>query len=770
MIGQTISHYKILEKLGEGGMGVVYKAQDTKLDRLVALKFLPPEFTRDAQAKQRFVNEAKAASSLDHPNICTVYEVGETTDGQLFISMAYYHGETLSERINRGPLDVSEVMGLAVQIVEGLQAAHDLGIVHRDIKSSNIFITTRGQAKILDFGLAHRLDQTMLTRTGSTVGTVPYMSPEQTRGETVDHRTDIWSLGVVLYEMIAGRLPFQSAYSEAIIYCILNEDPPPIASLRSDVPAGFEEIVIKALQKNLSNRYQTITDLHTDLISNKKQLKSGEEVPLAKVRTGKRRPQVFGYMAVFVALLVLVVLYFIYPGKASALDTLAVLPLENLSGDPDQQYLADGVHEALTTDLAKLSGFRRVISRSSTRRYRESDKPLPQIARELNVAVLMTGSVRQVAERVQITLQLIKAATEEIIWAERYERDLRDVLWLQNDIVGAISQKMNLHLSPQEQSRLAVARKINPKAYEAYLRGKFHLNTFTPEGYEKGLAYLHQAIEIDPAEPLAYAELALGYSLIGHDAYPDKFIRAKAAAARAIELDDMLPEAHEALAEIAFYYEWDIPRADEIFRRVIELNPNFANAHGHYSWIHVAYGRKEEAIAEGMRSVELDPLTPIWTAWTGWVYWWAGEYEKAKEKARKAIEIIPNFSWGLYVLGGVLAEQGKFEEAIQVHTLLAEQHPRLRWALGHTYALAGQREEALRIALALEKNPLPITTWGLAEIYTALGDKDKAFQWLEESIRQRVSWIVWIHQAPTLNSLHDDPRFLEMVRRLNLPN
>ncbi|HEY9784534.1 MAG TPA: protein kinase [Candidatus Obscuribacterales bacterium] len=769
MIGQTISHYKVLEKLGEGGMGVVYKAQDLKLDRLVALKFLPPEFTRDAQAKQRFINEAKAASALDHPNICTVYEIGETPDGQFFIVMAYYDGETLSERIQHGPMHVNEIIAIAMQVAEGLQAAHDHGIVHRDIKSSNIMLTAKGQAKIMDFGLARRFEQTILTRTGSTVGTVPYMSPEQARGETVDHRTDIWSLGVMLYEMISGQLPFQSAYSEAIIYSILNQDPAPLASLRNDVPAGLERIVIKALQKNLPDRYQAITDLHTDLTTLRKQLESGEEVQLAKVRTGKKRLQLFGAIAIFVALLVSAVLYF-YPGKVSALDSLAVLPLENLSGDPDQQYLAEGVHEALITDLAKLSGLRRVIARSSMRRYRESDKPLPQIARELGVDALITGSVQLAGERVQVTVQLIKAATEEHLWVDRYERNLHDVLSLQNDIVAAITRQIRLQVTPQEEAKLAGARRVNPKAYEAYLRGKFHLNKFTPEGFQKGLEYLHQAVEIDPAEPFAYAGLALGYSLIGHEAMPDKFTRAKAASAKALELDHSLPEAVEALAEIKLYHDWDFPGAGDAFRRVIDLNPNLAEAHAHFAWYHVLYGRKDEAFAEAKRAQELDPLTPLWTAWRGWIFWWAGEYERAKEEAKKAIEIDPNFPWGLYVLGGVLAEEGKYHEAIELHNKLAANIPALSWALGHTYALAGRRDDAQRIAAALEQKAGPMTTWGLAEIYAAVGDKDNAFRWLEEGFRLRFSWIPWIKQTPTLKSLHNDPRFQEMERRLKLPN
>ncbi len=769
MIDQTISHYKILEKLGEGGMGVVYKAQDLKLDRLVALKFLPHEFTRDAQAKQRFINEAKAASALDHPNICTIYEIGETPQGQLFIAMAYYEGETLSERIKRGPVHMNEIMGIAMQVAEGLQAAHDHGIVHRDIKSSNVMLTAKGQAKIMDFGLARRFDQTMLTRTGSTVGTVPYMSPEQARGETVDHRTDIWSLGVMLYEVIAGQLPFQSAYSEAIIYSILNQDPAPLASLRNDVPARLEHIVIKALRKNLSDRYQAISDLHADLTTLQKEFESGEAIQLAKVRTRKKQLHSFAAIAIFVALLVSAVLYF-YPGEVSAIDSLAVMPLENLSGDPEQDYLAAGMHEALITDLARLGGFKRVIARSSVMRYQETDKPLPQIARELGVEALVTGSVLRAGNRVRITAQLIKAESEEHLWADRYERELRDVLALQNEIVAAITQEINLQLSPQEQARLASARPVNPEAYEAYLKGKFYLNKFTPEGFQKGLAYLQQAIEKDPTNPLPYAGLALGYSLIGHEAVPDAFTRAKAAATKALELGETLAETHEAFAEIKLYSDWDFAGAEQDFRRALELNPSLPEAHAHYAWYLQLIGRLDDALPEMRRAQEVDPLAPLWPAWQGWLYWWAGRYEEAIAEARKSVELNPDFPWGLYVLGGVYAQKGMYEEAIAAHQKAAAASRAVRWGLGHTYALAGRRDEARKVAAELEKEPTPMNAWGLAEIYTALGEKDEAFRWLETGFKLRFSWMPWIERNPAFEPLRDDATFQEMVHRLELPS
>lgn len=435
-----------------------------------------------------------------------------------------------------------------------------------------------------------------------------------------------------------------------------------------------------------------------------------------------------------------------------------------------EDYFAAGMHEALITDLAKLGGFKRVIARSSVMRYQKTDKPLPQIARELGVEAVITGSVLRAGDRVRITAQLIKAATEENLWADRYERELRDVLSLQNEIVAAITREIKLELTPQEQARLASARPLDPEAYEAYLKGRFYLNKYTPEGFEKGLAYLQQAIEKDPANPLPYAGLALGYSLIGHEAIPDAFTRAKAAARKALELGETLAETQEALAEIKLYSAWDFAGAEQDLRRALELNPSLPDAHAHYAWYLQLAGRIDDALAEMRRAQEVDPLNPLWPAWLGWQYWEAGQLDEAIGEARKSLELNPDFPWGLYVLGAAYAQKGMYEEAMAAHEKAGAVSPAVRWPLGHTYALAGRKHEARKVAAELEKKPTPMNAWGLAEIYTALGEKDQAFRWLEAGFKLRFSWMPWIGIERPFEPLRSDPRFQALLRQMNLPS
>jgi serine/threonine protein kinase/Tfp pilus assembly protein PilF len=775
MVGKVVSHYKILEQLGGGGMGVVYKAQDLKLDRPVALKFLPPDLTRDPEAKQRFVHEAQAASALDHPNICTVYEVNETGDGQMFIAMACYAGETLKKKIERGPLTIEEAVDIAIQVAQGLAKAHEHGIVHRDIKPANIMITSDGVAKIVDFGLAKLSGRTMVTKAGTTLGTVAYMSPEQARGQDVDHRTDIWSLGVMMYEMITGQQPFKGEYEQVVFYRITNEEPEPITGLQAKVPVALERIVERALAKTVEKRYQHVDEMAAELQSLRKELEAGTaRKRLIRLRIPrKKRPYVYGAIAILLAAIVAARL-FLFPGTSVKIDSIAVLPFANLSGDPKQDYFAEGMHEALITDLAKLSGLRRVISRVSVMRYQKTDKPLPQIGRELGVDALITGAVLCSGSRVRITAQLINAATEDNLWADRYDRELHDVLSLQNEIVVAITRKIQLQLGPQEQARLAIARPVNPEAYEAYLKGKFYLNKMTPEGYEKGLAYLNQSIEKDPTNPLPYAGLALGYSLIGHERFPDAFVRARAAAHKAEEMGEPLAEMYLALGMIKLYSDWDYAGAEKDLRRAVELNPSIGEAHRDYSWYLFLTGHRDEALAEMKRAREVEPLTPLFAADRGWQYWWGGQNDKAIEEARKSLELDPNFAYGLYVLGAVYAEKGMYAEAIAAHQKAGAVDPDWRWGLARTYVQAGRTDEARKmLAKFLREKPKPTGAWAswfLAEIYAALGDKDEAFRWLEAGYKERHSFLPWLGENPAYMPLRSDPRFQDLLRRMKLPD
>ncbi|MBF8297130.1 MAG: Adenylate cyclase [Bacteroidetes bacterium] len=544
MISETISHYKILEKLGEGGMGIVYKTQDLKLDRLVALKFLPPHLASDDQDKKRFIHEAKAASSLDHPNICNVHEIDETPDGQVFIVMAIYEGTPLNKKIEKGPLKIEEALDVVIQAAEGLQAAHEKGIVHRDVKSSNIMMTDKRRAVIMDFGLARTGGATKLTKTGSTLGTVPYMSPEQARGEKVDHRTDIWSLGVVLYEMISGRLPFQSPYSEAIVYSILNEEPKPFSLARNDVPAEVENVVRKCLQKNPSNRYQHADELIVDLRRVKTGL--GKEAPSLKIANP------------------------LSTTNDEVIRSIAVLPLDNLSRDPEQEYFVDGMADALNTELWKI-GALKVISRTSAKLYKGVKKPLPEIARELGVDGLITGSVLREGEQVRITVQLIDGSTDRHLWAESYQRELRGILALHTEVAQAIAREIKIKLTPFEEARLMSVRRVDERAYDTYLKGLYHYNTFTQDGLKKAISLYEQSVQIDSTYAPAYAGLANTYNVMGAFGiipWPQPIEKAKLATHKALELDSTLAEAHVSLAIISDL-EWNWSQAEREWTSLI---------------------------------------------------------------------------------------------------------------------------------------------------------------------------------------------------------
>ncbi len=509
MIGKTISHYKILEKLGGGGMGDVYKAEDTKLQRTVALKFLPLELTRDQEARQRFVHEAIAASALDHPNIGTIHEIDEV-EGHFFIAMAHYEGETLKDKIERGPMEVEEAFNIAIQIAQGLAKTHSKDIVHRDIKPANVLITEDGQVKIIDFGLAKLTGRTVLTKTGTTMGTVAYMSPEQTQGAAVDHRTDIWALGVMFYEMLAGENPFKGEYEQAVMYSIMNEDPEFITKVRSEVPVKMEQILEKALKKDADKRFQTIEEMLSELQTVGAKLKSGElKIRSRLLKIGrKQRIRLFRAVAVFAVLIAAGGLYLWRTkiGEATPVS-IAILPLKSITEDTSQEWFTDGMTDALITNLAKIGGLR-VISRSSVMRYKGTNKPMPEIAQELGVDYVVDGSVLKMGDQVKISARLVDASRDEYVWADDYERAFSNVLGLQGEIAQTIASQIQVKLTPQEEVRLASARPVNPEAYEAYLKGQFHWYKLSPPDLETALQYFELALEKDPNYALAYAGIA----------------------------------------------------------------------------------------------------------------------------------------------------------------------------------------------------------------------------------------------------------------------
>ncbi|MCI0698135.1 protein kinase [candidate division KSB1 bacterium] len=742
MIGQTISHYKILEKLGGGGMGVVYKAQDLKLDRFVALKFLPPHLSADEEEKKRFIHEAKAASALDHPNICTIYEIDETEDGQMFIAMAYYEGETLKKKVASGQLSVDSVIDLAIQIAQGLAKAHEKGIVHRDIKPANIFVTNDGIVKILDFGLAKLAGYARLTKPGTALGTTAYTSPEQTRGEEVDHRTDIWSLGVVLYEMLTGQLPFKGEYEQAVMYSIIHEEPKPLADLRAGVPTALERMVNKSIAKNADKRFQHINEMLADLSALKKQLES-ESI---KESTSAKKPA----------------------------PSIAVLPFSDLSPQKDQEYFCDGMAEELINALAKLEGLR-VVSRSSGFQFKGQAYDIRKVGGQLNVSTVLEGSVRKAGNRLRITAQLVNVEDGYHLWSEKYDRELEDVFAIQDDITRTIVNTLKIKLISGQEAPLIKRYTENFEAYNLYLKGRYFWNKRYEGGLQQAVQYFNQALEKDPAYALAYSGLADCFIILGFYTYlPPKeaFPKAKALAQKALEIDDALSEAHTSLGFVKWAYDWDWLAAEQEFKRAIDLNPGYATAHLWYAVFLMPMGRTEESLAEIQRAQELDPLSLVINSSHGWLLHFARQHDKAVDQGLKTLEMDPNFSTVHIHLGWIYEQQSRYDEAIMEFqkgiSLLGDDAFNVVPAC--THAMSGRTDEARKIlqeVSALSKERY-VSRYFTAAVYVGLNEKDQAFEWLKKAYEERDGWLVFLKIDPRCDRLRSDPRFTDLLKKVGL--
>ena len=827
-----ISHYRILSRIGAGGMGEVYLAEDTNLGRRVALKLMPEQFSNDEDRLRRFEQEARAASALNHPNIITIHDVG-SEEGFRFIATELIEGETVRQRLKNAGFGLRESIDVGIQVARALAAAHRAGIVHRDIKPENVMLRPDGIVKVLDFGVvkltekfaehisAPRSDGAeerdvdtlglVTTEADIVMGSPNYMSPEQARGLGVDVRTDIFSFGALLYEMITGQMPFKGATVSQVIVSILERQPPPISEVIPDAPEKLQAIVDRALAKDRNARYQSVDDLLDDLkrLRRRLELETGLEDSLRPGQIGhpaastdsntrKTAPEIapdgdhVATVAVssaeylvgeikrhtWVALAILVlaaaaVTWFAMSSKARSIDSIAVLPFANLSGDPNAEYLSEGLAESLINNLSQSHSLK-VLSRNSAFKYKGQEANARAVGRELGVHGVVTGRISQRGENISINIDLVDTRDDTQVWGEQYNRPLSDLPTLQEEIARQVSEKLQHRLSGEAERRVTRRYTDNAEAYQLYLKGRFYWNKRTNEALTKATGYFNEALEKDTSYALAWAGLADCYALL-YEYSPDHpkelYAKARAAAERALALDDSLAEAHTSLAA-ALEYEWNWSAAETQYARAIELNPNYETAHHWYSAYLISRKRFDEAISESRRALELDPLSLIINTSLGRALHCGGQHDRAIEQLRKTLELDPNFAEAHFQLAMAYEGKGSFDDAIKEFEKFKElsgDESARAW-IARVYAESGKRNQAIKMVSELtgksrsaEASPYPIAT-----IYAALGDKDRAFEWLEKVYEQRSYYVVFLNSDRALEGLQNDPRFAELLRRIGL--
>jgi serine/threonine-protein kinase len=777
--GDRLGPYEILAPLGAGGMGEVYRARDSRLGRDVAVKVLPEHLSNNPDALDRFERESKAVAALSHPNVLVLFDIG-AQDGIRYAVTELLDGETLSDRLSRGPLPWRKTIELGVALAEGLAAAHGKDIIHRDIKPGNIFLTTGGQIKILDFGLAlwepevsPEDDVTRAeTRAGVVMGSTGYMSPEQVRGEKAGAPSDIFSLGSVLYEAVTGRRAFPGKSAGDTMAAILKDDPPAIVDSGVQVPAELARVIDRCLAKNPAQRFHSAHDLAFALRGILSGM--GERPPAAAEPRGSRLRVA---VAITAAVLILAAagLFYWRSQNARSIDSIAVLPFANMSGNADADYLSDGITESLTDSLSELPNLK-VMSKSGVSRYKGKEPDVPAVGRALGVRAVLTGRITQRGDNLTVSAELVDAADNSHLWGEQYDRKLADALAVQNEIAHQIVEKLRLRLSNTQMAHMTKRQTANPEAYQLYLKGRYFAGQFSQEGLDKGMNYFRQAIALDPTYALAYDGMSYYYTLIEDlTAAPDEVMpKAEEAARRAMALDDSLVEPHVEQGFNYTCYDYDWPAAEREFQRALSLNPNYAAAHEFYSWYLISVGRSEKAIQEAQRAVELDPLSAEIHSILGLDLYYSRRYDQAAVELHKTLELDPNYWIGYFFLGQVYAQQGRFDDAIAAQRKSAELFGgAVSWSLAEIardYALEGKLPEARQAIrdFLTRSRQIHGTPYGLAAVFAALGDKDQAFAQLERALAQRSEFMDFLKVDPELDSLRADPRFQSLLSRMKM--
>jgi len=767
MISKTISHYKIVKKLGEGGMGEVYLAEDTKLKRNIAIKLLPPHLTKDKESRERFEREAQAAAALNHPNIVTVYEIGEFED-QIYISMEHIEGKTLKELlIENDKLSIENCLNIATQICEGLEKAHQAEIVHRDIKPANIIIDKDNQVKILDFGLAKLRGVRQLTKETSTLGTIHYMSPEQVKGEDVDHRSDIWSFGIILYEMITGQLPFKGEYEQAVIYSIVNNDPEMLSSISS----GLKKILSMCFEKLPSKRYQQVSETIKDIkpIETKKKVVLKEQQPLYKI--------VLPSFLIVALISIIVYLLLFQSGSQKSVNaaaswshSIAVLPFVDMSQEQDQEFFCDGMAEEILNALTHV-GKLRVIARTSAFAFKGKNMDVRDIGEQLGIETLLEGSVRKDRDRLRVTAQLIRTSDGTQLWSDQFDRNLTDVFAIQDEIALAIVNQLKIRLLGNEEKRVVRRLTENLEAYHQYLHGRHILNRRKAEDIHTAITYFNQSLELDSLFVMGYIGLADAYALLpsyASTSSEEAYFKAKEFINKALKINDQVGEAYASLGWILMLADWDWKGAEQAFQKGMELNPGYATLNHWYGYLYMIQRKFDKALIKVKRALELDPLSPVINRVIGDVSYNSGQYEKAIPALKKCIELEPCLPFAHLQLSGCYSRKTMyaqaFEEINKEKACRGNTYTGIDYAIGMIYAREGDMEKARQVLRQLELNGEKST--GLSRLYFILGEKEKGYRMLEDLYNDHNTWVIYINSLPDFDQIRQEQRFQDLLKKI----